>query len=71
MGSARNVASKAAMLRHAKCHKNDESLSEDPEELVPEHAPMPESTLMHVFDFAHHMQSPFDFLAHKVADEFD
>ena len=62
---------KATMLHHAKCHKNYEYLSEDPEEVVPEHAPMPESTSMHVFDFAHHVQSPINFLAHEVADDFD
>ena len=33
------------------------------DELEAEHAPRPESTLMPVFDFAQHVQSPFDFLA--------
>ena len=71
------------MLRHSKSHKNGQNtFSDDPEpfsedleevcdELVPEHIQMSENTLMPVFDFEQDVQSPFNFLAQNLPDEFD
>ena len=84
MGSAKNAAVICpAMLRHSKSHKNDQdTFSEDPgpfseeleevcDELVQEHTQIPLNTLMPVFDFAQHVQSPFNFLAQDLPDESD